>query len=103
MDSKYVAVIEIGSSKIKGMVAAVDATADISVLAVEETDSGDAVRYGRVQNAREVSSRVADIIRRLENSRTLTGAEISSIFVAAGGRSVNSSFAEASLSLGGET
>ena len=54
MEPKYVAAIEIGSSKIKGIVASVDATSGIAVLAVEESPTADSVRYGRVQNAREV-------------------------------------------------
>lgn len=102
MESRYIAAIEIGSSKIKGIVATVDATKAIAITAVEETDSGDSVRYGRVQNAREVSQRVNDIIRRLENNPRLNGGHITTVFVANGGRSVMSAYAEATVRLGGE-
>lgn len=102
MKPKYIAAIEIGSSRIKGIVAAVDPTASITVLAVEEVDSGGTVRYGRVQNAREVSSRVNEIIRRLENAPRVAPGRISAIFVANGGRSLSSAFAEATVKLGGE-
>ncbi len=99
---KYIAAIEIGSSRIKGIVASVDDTAAITVLAAEELDSGETVRYGRVQNAREVSLRVNEIIQRLENSPKVAPGRISAIFVANGGRSLASTFAEATVRLGGE-
>ena len=83
---KYIAAIEIGSSRIKGIVASVDDTAAITVLAVEELDSGETVRYGRVQNAREVSLRVNEIIQRLENSPKVAPGRISAVFVANGVR-----------------
>ncbi len=102
MDPQYIAALEIGSSKIKGIVAAVDATAAITVLAVEECPTGGNVRYGRVQNAREVSDMADDIIRRLENRPGITPNRISSIFVANGGRSLSSAQAEATIRQGGD-
>lgn len=74
----------------------------MTVEAVEETDSGDSVRHGRVQNAREVSIRVSEIIRRLENSPRLTGGRITQVFVSDGGRSVVSRQASSEMNLGGE-
>ncbi|MGN0210578.1 MAG: cell division protein FtsA [Muribaculaceae bacterium] len=102
MDPRYIAAIEIGSSKIKGIVATVDQQAAINVLAVEETDAGGSVRYGRILNAREASSRVDDIIRRLENNPRLNGGRIASIFIAEGGRSLSSKHVEATVTQGGE-
>lgn len=102
MESRYIAAIEIGSSKIKGIVAGVESTGAINILAVEETDSGDSVRHGRVQNAREVSTRVNDIIRRLENNPRLGGGHITSMFVSLGGRSLSSKGASGDITLAGE-
>ncbi len=102
MKSKYIVAIEIGSSRIKGIVASVDETASIRVLAVEEVDSGECVRYGRVQNAREVAERVNEIIRRLENSPNVAPGRVSAVFIANGGRSLSSVFAEATLRQAGE-
>ncbi len=102
MKSKYIVAIEIGSSRIKGIVASVDETASICVLAVEEVDSGECVRYGRVQNAREVAERVNEIIRRLENNPSVAPGRVSTVFIANGGRSLASSFAEATLQQPGE-
>lgn len=102
MNSKYIAAIEIGSSKIKGIVSAIDSDSRMKVLAVEESDSGDNVRYGRVQNAREVSTIVNDIIRRLENNPQVAPGNISTVFVANGGRSLFSMSTDAFINLGGE-
>lgn len=102
MKPRYIAAIEIGSARIKGVVASVDDTMTIRILAVEEIDSGEAVRYGRVQNAREVGERVSEVVRRLENAPHVMPGRIDTIFVAAGGRSLSSSQAEAIVNLGGE-
>ena len=88
MEPKYIAVIDAGSSTIKGAVAAVDPSGGINVLAVEEAPAADAVRYGRVQNAREISARADEIVRRLENNPAVAPACITTVFVANGGRSL---------------
>lgn len=102
MKPKYIAAIEIGSSRIKGIVGSIDETSAITVLAIEEVDSGGTVRYGRVQNAREVSTMVNEIVRRLENNPKVAPGQISAVFVANGGRSLSSAMAEANVKLDGE-
>ena len=102
MRPRYISAIEIGSSRIRGIVASVDDTSSISVLAVEEVDSGETVRYGRVQNAREAGALVNEIIRRLENNPRVAPGRISQLFVANGGRSVSSAHAEATVHFDGE-
>lgn len=102
MEPTYVVALEIGSSKIKGIVAAADASRHITVLAIEETDAADCVRRGRIQNPVEVSTRVGEIIRRFENNSRLTGARISQIFVARGGRSTFSQQTSADVRLGSD-
>lgn len=102
MKPRHIAAIEIGSSRIKGIVAAVDDTMAIRILAVEEIDSGESVRYGRVQNAREVGERVSEVVRRLENDSNVMPGRIDTVFVASGGRSLSSSHAEAVVTFGDE-
>lgn len=102
MKPKYIAAIEIGSSRIKGIVGSIDETSAITVLAIEEVDSGGTVRYGRVQNAREVSTMVNEIVRRLENNPKVAPGQISAVFVANGGRSLSSAMSEANVKLEGE-
>lgn len=102
MNPKHIAAIEIGSSRIKGIVASHEPGAPMKVIAVEASPAGDAVRYGRIQNPREANDIVNDIIRRLENSPRVNPGRITSVFIADGGRSLLSSSSEASLNFGGE-
>lgn len=102
MNSKNIAAIEIGSSRIKGIVAAVESDGRLKVLAVEEAPSGDSVRFGRIQNAREASDIINDIIRRLENAPQVVPGQITSTFIADGGRSLRSASTDASINIGGD-
>lgn len=88
MDNRYIIALEIGSSKIKGLAASVANDRTISVKSIEECPINDAVRYGRVQNAQEVSTVVNDILRKLENNPAIAPRKITDIFVSLGGRSL---------------
>ena len=68
MEPKTIVAIEIASSKIKGAAGIIGPDGNLNVLAVEEIAGLNNVRYGRVQNIREVSAAVNEIIRRLETS-----------------------------------
>lgn len=102
MNPKHIAAIEIGSSRIKGIVATALPDGRFKTLAVEEAPSGDTVRYGRIQNAREASDIINDIIKRLENSSNVAPGHIKALFIADGGRSLLSAGSEASLNFGNE-
>lgn len=102
MNSKNIAAIEIGSHRIRGIVAAAEADGRLKILALEDAPAGDTVRFGRVQNARETGDIVNDIIRRLENSPRVAPGQISTIFIADGGRSLHSVSADASINIGGD-
>lgn len=94
MEQKYIVAIEIGSSKIKGAVGAVDETGALTVLAVEEEKLIDCVRYGCIQNVEEVSNRVSRIIRLLENNSSISPRKIKGVYVGMGGRSLSASARE---------
>lgn len=96
MEPKYIAAIEIASSKIKGAIGYSDASGNLSVLAVEEMPASNNVRYGRVQNIREVSSAVNDIIARLEASPAVGKRRIRALALSIGGRSLAGKRAQAS-------
>ena len=66
MEARTVVAIEIASSKIKGGIASVDSDGRVTVLAIEEIQGTNNVRYGRVQNIREVEGMVNEIIRKLQ-------------------------------------
>jgi len=97
MEPKTVVALEIASSKIKGAVGSIEPDGRLTVLAVEETPANNNVRYGRVQNIREVSDAIADIIDRLEASRNVLPAKVCGALVAVGGRSVMGAPTTASL------
>lgn len=95
MDNRYIVALEIGSSKIKGLVASVGDLGEINVIAVEETRVNDCVRYGRIQNVQEVSAYVNDIIRKIENNPRIHPRKVTDVFVALGGRSLMTVTAQA--------
>lgn len=97
MEPKTVVALEIASSKIKGGVGSVGADGRLTVLAVEDIAAINNVRYGRVQNIREVSDALADILTRLENAKNVAPARITGAVIAVGGRSVAGAPTTASL------
>ncbi len=88
MEPKYIAALEIGSSHIRAAVGSVDDTGVLSLLAVEEENAVDVVRYGIIQNVDELSNRIRLLIRRLENHNVVSPRKIKSLYVAIGGRSM---------------
>lgn len=97
MEPKTVVALEIASSKIKGAVGTFDDAGHLTVLAVDTMPAINNVRHGRVQNIREVSDAVAEILDRLQCSREVAPARICGAVVGVGGRSVMSTPTTASL------
>ena len=95
MEPKTIVAIEIASSKIKGAAGNVGPDGRITVLAVEEIAGLNNVRYGRVQNIREVSAAVNEIIRRLENAPGIKPRKVRALAVSLGGRSLSGAPAQA--------
>lgn len=73
-EERYIAAIEISSSKIIAAVGRTYGEGQLEVLAVEQEKEVDAVRYGVIQNLEETSVRVARIIDRLEHRTGVTPA-----------------------------
>ncbi len=88
MEPKYIAALEIGSSHIRAAVGSVDDSGILTLLAVEEENAVDVVRYGIIQNVDELSNRVRLLLRRLENHNVVSPRKIKSLYVALGGRSM---------------
>ncbi len=99
MDTRYIAAIEIGSSKIKGLIASVGELGDITLLAAEEIKVSNCVRYGRISNVQEVTLHVNRIIRKLENSPAVSPGKVSAVYLALGGRSFATMAVQASTKL----
>lgn len=88
MEPRTVVAIEIASSKIKGAVGSVGSDGRLAVLAVEDAPAVNNVRYGRVQNIREVSEAIGDIIRKLEGAPAVAPRKIRGLVLSVGGRSI---------------
>lgn len=86
---RYIAAIEIGSSKIRGAVASVDERAGrLAVIAVAEERVVDLVRYGIVAKPAEVMSHIVSICEKLESNPEVYPRKINSVAVALGGHSL---------------
>lgn len=97
MANQHIVAIEIGSSKVVGAVAEKTPTGHIEIDKLEEKKlSGNAVRYGIVQNVEEVRGCVRSILKLLENS--LDG-RISGVYLGLCGRSLHSEVSEVSRDL----
>ncbi|MDE7388768.1 MAG: cell division protein FtsA, partial [Muribaculaceae bacterium] len=84
---RKIVAVEIGSSKIKGAVGEVAPDGTLTVNAIEEErPSPKYVRYGQVQNVKEVANVLNRIVLKLNNC--ISPAKISAVYVAIGGRSL---------------
>lgn len=95
---RYVAAIEIGSSKIVGMVGLTDGY-KLNVLAVEQVKGIECVRFGIIQNLEETANRIAEILEKLEARPEIYPRRINSLFVGIGGRSMRSISSETEIIL----
>ena len=59
-EERYIAAIEISSSKILGAVGKTTGEGQLEVIAIEQDRGVDGVRYGIIQNLEETSLRVAE-------------------------------------------
>lgn len=89
-NEKYLAAIEISSSKIIAAVGKTSGTGSLDVVAIEQEKTTDFVRYGIIQNAEEVATQVARIIDHLEHNHNVVPRKIDKLVIGIGGRSMRS-------------
>ena len=87
-EERYIAAIEISSSKIIGSVGRVYPNGQVDIIAVEQEKCHDNVRYGIIQNIEETSLRVARVLERLERKPSVSPRRIRSVFVGLSGRAM---------------
>lgn len=85
---RYVAAIEISSSKIIGAVGVTRGRGDLTVLAIEQEKGVECVRYGRIQNVEEAYLRLQRIIDKLERRPSVSPRRITGVYVSLAGRSM---------------
>lgn len=101
METKYIIALEIGSSAIKAAAATVspDNPDKLTLVAVEEVATNQAVRYGRIQNVEEVANHVTEVLDRLSKDPDVAPAKITGVHIAVGGRSLASKRVSIKLNL----
>jgi len=100
--SRYIVAIEIGSSKIKGAVGQIDPSGMLTVKGIEEEHQHpNYVRYGCVQNVKEVANSLNLVITKLNNR--ISPSKISAVYLGVGGRSLKSAPARLTQHLADDT
>lgn len=98
----YIVAVEIGSSKIKGAVGQVDPSGTLIVKGIEEEHQHpNYVRYGCVQNVKEVANELNRVITKLNNR--IAPSKISAVYLGVGGRSLKTTPAHLGITLADDT
>ncbi len=100
---RYIAALEISSSKVIGAVGAVGKSGQLEILAIEQEKSADIVRYGQIQNIEETYNLIYYVLERLERRSNIAPREITGVYVGISGRSLRSIRKEVSLALPDDT
>ncbi|GHT36126.1 cell division protein FtsA [Bacteroidia bacterium] len=88
--NKYIAAIDLGSTKITGALARKTEDGSIEILAVKSVASKQ-IRYGEIKNVDETTKQIKTIVERLNNHQDLqeNGLKINTVYTALGGRSLD--------------
>ena len=100
---KYIAALEISSSKVIGAVGIAGKSGQLEIIAVDQQKSTDSVRYGQIQNTEETFRLTDFVLERLERRSNITPREITGVYVGLSGRSMRSIPIDVSLSLPDDT
>ena len=100
---RYIAALEISSSKVIGAVGAAGKSGQLEILAIEQEKSVDSVRYGQIQNIEETYNLINYVLERLERRQNIAPREITGVYVGISGRSLRSIRREVSLALPDDT
>lgn len=101
--NQYIVAIEIGSSKIVGVIAQKELPeGTVSIISVQDTKISECVRYGCIKNVEEVKRGIQDVIQKL-TSKAKTDAQITSIYLSLAGRSIRNEVNQVSQQLNKDT
>ena len=104
MNERYIAALEVSSSKIVAAIGKTKGAGYLDVIAVEHEPTGEGgVRYGIIQNLEETSTAVARLFARLEQRVSVHPRKIKSVMVGLAGRSLKNITKEVSMSLPEDT
>lgn len=100
---RYIAALEISSSKVIGAVGAVGKSGQLEILAIEQEKSADSVRYGQIQNIEETYNLINYVLERLERRPNIAPREITGVYIGISGRSLRSIRKDVTLALPDDT
>lgn len=104
MNERYIAAIEVSSSKIVAAIGKTKGTGTLDIVAVEHEPTAEGgVRYGIIQNLEETATAVSRVFGRLEQRSAIHPRKIKGVIVGLGGRSLKNITKEVSLSLPEDT
>ena len=104
MNGRYIAAIEVSTSKIVAAIGKTRANGALDIIAVEQEPTPEGgVRYGIIQNLEETFTSVARLFARVEQRQNVHPRKVKSVIVGLGGRSLKNITKEVSLSLPAET
>lgn len=102
-NERYIAALEISSSKIIGAVGRARPGGQTDVLAIESEKSDDCVHYGIIQNLEEAAARIRSVISKLESKPEVAPRKIRSVYVGLSGLSLHSVITNVDVHLPEET
>lgn len=102
-DDRYVAAIEISSSKIVAAIGMMHDDGRLDIIATEQEKGVESVRYGILQNLEETAMRINRVIDRLQRKPSVSPRVITGLYVGLSGRSLRSITTEVSMSLPDDT
>lgn len=102
-EDKYVAAIEVSSSKIIAAVGKIHPDGMLDIIASEQERNVESVRYGIIKNLDQTSVRINRIIEMLERKADIAPREITSIYVGLSGQSVRSISTDVRINLPEDT
>lgn len=82
----FIAAIDLGTSRMVGMVGKKNEQGILSIIAYEVENSATCIRRGCVYNVEETANKIKRLVRKLENK--LQGATIAKVYVGVGGQSI---------------
>ncbi len=100
---RYIAALEISSSKVIGAVGAVGKSGQLEILAIRQEKSTDSVRYGQIQNIEETYLLINRVLESLERNPKIAPRDITGVYVGLSGLSLRSIEKEVNLALPDDT
>ncbi|MDE6297312.1 MAG: cell division protein FtsA [Muribaculaceae bacterium] len=102
-EDRYVAAIEISSSKILAVVGKLRPNNQLDIIACEQDPGVEGVRYGEIQNLEDTSLRIQHLLTKIQRRPSVQPRQITGVYVGLSGRSLRSLTTEVTKNLPDDT